>query len=275
MADTRIESQEILESMRGGEAIIFQNIMITGDLDFTELCDKIATLPEKEETVMEKVLGFFVEINIKENQEVQCDIEVPIEFMGCTFQDRVIGWVNDEKNEVSYNAIFHNDIIFTNCSFKEDFLFKYSKFNGKADLSENNFNNIVLLKYAEFRQPVSFAESIFTKEANFKYTNFPQGTTFIKSQFKSTANFKYTNIEEFVDFSETSFNGEANFKYTKFPKGVSFENSTFSENTNFKYAEFSQPVNLEGIHFNGDTDFKYTTIGGEEFVKYLLNAKID
>jgi len=252
-ADTRIESQEILESMRGGEAIKFQNIMITGDLDFTELCDKILTLPEKEETIMEKVLGFFVEINIKENQEVQCDIEVPIEFMGCTFQDRVIGWINDEKNEVSYNAIFHNDIIFTNCSFKEDFLFKYSKFNGKADLSENNFNNIVLLKYAEFRLPVSFAESIFTKEANFKYTN----------------------IEEFVDFSETSFNGEANFKYTKFLKGVSFENSTFSENANFKYAELYQPVNLEGTHFNGDTDFKYTTIGGEEFVKYLLNAKID
>ena len=48
-----------------------------------------------------------------------------------------------------------------------------------------------------------------------------------------------------------------------------------SENANFKYAEFSQPVNLEGTHFNGDTDFKYTTIGGEEFVKYLLNAKID
>jgi len=176
-ADTRIESQEILESMRGGEAIKFQNIMITGDLDFTELCYKISTLPEKEETILEKVLGFFVEINIKENQEVQCDIEVPIEFMGCTFQDRVIGWINDEKNEVSYNAIFHNDIIFTNCSFKDDFLFKYSKFNGKAkddflfkyskfngkaNLSENNFNNIVLLKYAEFRQTVSFAESIFT-----------------------------------------------------------------------------------------------------------------
>jgi len=158
-ADTRIESQEILESMRGGEAIIFQNIMITGDLDFTELCYKISTLPEKEETIMEKVLGFFVEINIKENQEVQCDIEVPIEFMGYTFQDRVIGWINDEKNEVSYNAIFHNDIIFTNCNFKD--------------------------------------------------------------------------------------------------------------------AEFSQPVNLEGTLFNGNTDFKYTTIGGEEFVKYLLNAKID
>ena len=48
-----------------------------------------------------------------------------------------------------------------------------------------------------------------------------------------------------------------------------------SENANFKYAELSQPVNLEGTHFNGDTDFKYTSIGGEEFVKYLLNAKID
>ena len=273
MADTRIESQEILESMKDGEAIKFQNIMITGDLDFTELCDKISTLPEKEETVMEKVLGFFVEINIKENQEVQCDIEVPIEFMGCTFQDRVIGWINDEKNEVSYNAIFHNDIIFTNCSFKDDFLFKYSKFNGKAEFSENKFKKTALFKYADFSQSVSFAESIFSKEANFKYTSFPQRTYFAGSHFKNTANFKYTDFEDFVDFSEGNFTSEANFKYTKFSKGVSFENTTFSANADFKYAEFSNPVNLKGTKFDGGTDFKYTTIDGGEFVQYLLKTQ--
>ena len=273
IADSRIESQRILESIKGREAVKFQNVTITGDLDFTELCNKESALPEKEETVMEKVLGFFVDINIEENQEVQCVIEVNIEFIGCTFQDRVIGWINDEKNEVSYNAVFHNDVIFSNCSFKDDFLFKYSKFKGVANFSENKFKKAALFKYADFSQSVSFAESIFTNEANFKYTNFPQGTTFIKSQFKSIANFKYTNIEEFVDFSETSFKGEANFKYTKFPKGVSFENALFSANADFKYTEFSNPVNLTGTKFDGSTDFKYTTVNGSEFVQYLLKIQ--
>ena len=117
IADARIESQTIIESIKGGEAVQFQNITITGDLDFTELCDKDFTLPEKEETVMEKVLGIFVDINIEENQEVQCDIKVTIEFIGCTFQDRVIGWKNDEENAISYKVIFQNMLEFSNCTF--------------------------------------------------------------------------------------------------------------------------------------------------------------
>ena len=270
IADARIESQTIIESIKGGEAVQFQNITITGDLDFTDLCDKDSALPEKEETVMEKVLGIFVDINFEENQEVQCDIEVPIEFIGCTFQDRVIGWKNDEENAISYNAVFQDKVEFSNCNFKDEFLFKYSKFNGKTNFSENKFKKAALFKYADFSQAVSFAKSIFSKEANFKYTSFPQNTKFAGSHFKNAANFKYTDFEDFVDFSEVSFNSEANFKYTKFPKGVSFENTTFSANADFKYAEFSNPVNLKGTKFDGGTDFKYTTIDGGEFVQYLL-----
>ena len=270
IADARIESQTIIESIKGGQAVQFQNITITGDLDFTDLCDKDSALPEKEETVMEKVLGFFVDINIEENQEVQCDIEVPIEFIGCTFQDRVIGWKNDEENAISYKVVFQDMIEFSNCTFKDEFLFKYSEFNGKTIFSENNFKKTALFKYANFSQSVSFAKSIFSKEANFKYTSFPQNTNFAGSHFNNTANFKYTDFEDFVDFSEASFNSEANFKYTKFPKGVSFENTTFSANADFKYAEFSNPVNLKGTKFDGSTDFKYTTIDGSEFVQYLL-----
>ena len=271
IADARIESQTIIESIRAREAVQFQNITITGDLDFTELCDKDSTLPGKEETVMEKVLGIFVDINIEENQEVQCDIEVTIEFIDCTFQDRVVGWVNDEKNAISYNAVFQDKVEFSNCNFKDEFLFKYSEFNGKTIFSENNFKKTALFKYADFSQSVSFAKSIFSKEANFKYTKFPQNTKFAGSHFKNAANFKYTDFEDFVDFSEVSFNSEANFKYTKFPKGVSFENTTFSANADFKYAKFSNPVNLKGTKFDGGTAFKYTTIDGGGFVQYLLN----
>ena len=219
IADTRIESQTIIESIKGGKAVQYQNITITNDLDFTELCDKDSALPEKEETVMEKVLGIFVDINIEENQEVQCVIEVTIEFIGCTFQDRVIGWVNDEKNEVSYNAVFQNDVIFSNCSFKDDFLFKYSKFNGKAEFSENKFKKTALFKYADFSQSVSFAESIFSKEANFKYTKFPKGVSFENALFSANADFKYAEFSNPVNLKGTKFDGGTDFKYTTIDGG--------------------------------------------------------
>ena len=50
IADTRIESQTIIESIKDGEAVQFQNITITGDLDFADLCDKDSA-PKREKPI--------------------------------------------------------------------------------------------------------------------------------------------------------------------------------------------------------------------------------
>ena len=265
-AEDRIASHSIIDKIKNGITITYENIIVVGDLDFTQLYDKKAILQEEEKSLAEKITSYFIDFNISGNKTIQCNVEVPVEFIGCTFQGQVIGWINDEKNGISYNAIFHDKAKFSKCIFKEEVLFKYSEFNGKVDFSENNYKKAVLFKYTNFSSSVNFEGSVFTHEANFKYTTFLKETTFIGSQFKRNANFKYTDFDDSVDFSNTSFNEGANFKYTKFPKGVSFKNSVFSALSNFKYTEFSNPLNLAGTLFKGDTDFKYTTLDGEEFI---------
>jgi len=265
-AEDKVESHNIIDKIKSGITITYENIIVVGNLDFTQLYDKKAIIQEEEKSFTEKITSYFININISGNKTIQCNIEVPVEFIGCTFQGQVIGWINDQKNGIYYNAVFHDKVKFSKCIFKEEILFKYSKFNRKVDFSENNYKMAVLFKYTNFSSSVNFKGSVFTGEANFKYTTFPKETTFMGSQFKSNANFKYTDFDDSVDFSETSFNEEANFKYTKFPKGVSFKNSVFSALSNFKYTEFSNPLNLAGTLFKGDTDFKYTTLDGEEFI---------
>ena len=240
-----------------------------GNVNFTSIYNNNTMVSESEKTMFEKVKDFFIKIKIKDKKEIISNIEVPVEFFGCTFMGKVIGWQNDDDNGISYKAVFKDNAIFSNCIFKDEVLFKYTEFNGKTDFSNNNYNKSTLFKYAKFNSEVSFAGSIFMEEANFKYSTFPQKTTFSGNKFNNNANFKYTEFDDFVDFSDTNFNEEANFKYTKFPKGVSFENSVFSASSNFKYTEFSNPLNFEGTIFNGEANFKNTTLNGEKFTNHI------
>ena len=266
-AEKQVDSQEILDNINNGISIKYEDIIVIGNMNFTSIYNKNTMVSKPEKNMLEKVTDFFIKIDIKDNKEIISDIEVHVEFLGCTFMGKVIGWENDDYHGISYKAVFKDTAIFSNCIFKDEVLLKYTEFNGKTDFSNNNYNKSTLFKYAKFNSEVSFTGSIFMEEANFKYTTFPQKTNFSGNQFKNNANFKYTDFDDSVDFSDTNFNEEANFKYTKFPKGVSFENSVFSALSNFKYTEFSNPLNFKGTIFNGDTDFKYTTLNGEEFIK--------
>ena len=213
-AEDIIASHSIIDKIKNGITITYENIIVVGDLDFTQLYDKKAILQEEEKSLVEKITSFFIYFNISENKTIQCNVEVPVEFIGCTFQGQVIGWINDEINGISYNAVFHDKAKFSKCIFKEEVLFKYSEFNGKVDFSENNYKKAVLFKYTNFSSSVNFEGSVFTHEANFKYTTFPKETTFMRSQFKSNANFKYTDFSNPLNFEGTQFKGSTNFKYT-------------------------------------------------------------
>jgi len=246
-AERQVKSQEILDKINNRISIKYEDIIVDGNLNFTSMYDNNTLVPTADKTMLEKALNIFINIDVKENKEIISNIEVPIEFLNCTFIGKVIGWENDDNNGISYKAVFKDNAIFSNCIFKDEVLFKYTEFNGKTNFSNNNFNKSALFKYAKFNSEVSFAESIFMGETNFKYTEF----------------------DDTVDFSDTNFNEEANFKYTKFPKGVSFENSVFSASSNFKYTEFTNPLNFEGTIFNGEVNFKNTTLDGKKFTNHI------
>ena len=171
-AERQVKSQEILDKINNRISIKYEDTIVDGNLNFTSMYDNniVALTPDK--TMLEKVLNIFINIDVKENKEIISNIEVPVEFLNCTFIGKVIGWENDDDNGISYKAVFKDNAIFSNCIFKDEVLFKYTEFNGKTDFSNNNYNKSTLFKYAKFNSEVSFAGSIFMEEANFKYSTF-------------------------------------------------------------------------------------------------------
>jgi len=234
-AQTIVAAADIIAKINRGEAVVYKNVRINGDVDLTQLKNK------KLETEVENASNTKTYVSI---------VTVPLSFSNCVFTGKVLAYYNPNANSNTFfgsddNELFKTnftkDVRFENCTFEEASAFKYSRFDGA----------------------VSFAGSHFKEEALFKYTHFNKGSAnFSQTTYSEAASFKYVNLAEGINFTQASFRNDADFKYAKFPEGSSFEKATFTGFANFKYAEFTG-VNLKGISFNGGSqDFKYTKVNG-------------
>jgi uncharacterized protein YjbI with pentapeptide repeats len=240
-AQNKVDASRIIDQINRGEAVSYQNVEITGDLNFTHL------------------QNMKVERNSEENSDKTAVsiVKTPLRFTNCRFTGDVLAYVGSDNNhswkhreDTIFNAHFEEDVIFENCIFENASAFKYSKF------SKN----------------VSFQKSLFKEEALFKYSKFAKGPNFSNVSFEENANFKYTDFPKGVNFAGASFK-DANFKYAKFTEGVSMKSASFNRYADFKYTQFSQPLDLSGVAFSGNEDFKYAKVDGKAFTSYLLNNR--
>ena len=236
-AQQRVQAEDIIDLINDGRPVRYQNSVITGDLDFSSIEEVTADKPLRRSRWS--------------TQSYTCHVKSPISFTNCTFRGDVLAYVQVERKNEIYNAVFYEDVSFEGCEFEEASAFKYAKFEKEA----------------------SFANTRYSEEALFKYSKFSTDVSFAGSEFEGYANFKYTKFPEEVDFSRTVFRRDADFKYSKFPHGVNFEGTEFQDLANFKYTKFSEPLNFEDVEFDGQTDFKYTSIDGRSFTSYLLKKR--
>lgn len=248
-AQTKVHASEVIAKINRGEAVVYKDVEIIGDLDMT----KLGNMKLKKEGKKDSK---------GETKEYISTVKAPVSFTNCTFKGDVLAYFNPNNGEgvnivnigsggEVYNTNFEGDVKFENCAFEEETAFKYSEFNGN----------------------VSFAGSRFNEEALFKYSKFPKSVDFSKVKFGEAANFKYVKFPEMPSFQGASFEEEANFKYAKFEEGVNFQDAAFNGLANFKYAKLSDAVKLKGASFNRGSDFKYTKLNNRSVSLSTLQNK--
>lgn len=255
-----VDAKDIINKLNNGEEAHYENVTVSGDLDFRMINDR-----EEDSDKFESLFD--------NNVTYKYHVNAPLKFTNCKFTGKVIGYYNDDDKDELHIVMFHEDVMFNGCTFQNDFLVKYTEFYKSASFKGNTFKEDALFKYSEFNSSVDFSNSIFEGEANFKYTEFEDKVEFKACEFSELATFKYTDFDEYVDYTGAKFDSDAIFKYTKFPEGVSFENVYFDDFADFKYADFQNPVNLNKVEFNGTTSFKYAHVEGKEFISYILKNK--
>ncbi len=229
-AQKQVSAKEIFQAIDKNQTVQYDGVVITGDLDFTELSNR-------------KVK------NQKGWEEIKATVEVPVVFRNCTFKGDVIAYKhieeNGKRNKVfniefdggtTYSADFRENVVFENCIFDNGSEFKYSTFSKLANFSGSKFSHQANFKYAKFRQEASFAGIGFGDYANFKYADFVRRANFDNVRFRDYADFKYAEFSEKVTFANTHFQRHADFKYADFHGSVAFDKTDFDGSMDFKYS---------------------------------------
>lgn len=236
LAQATVSANDILAKINRNEPVSYRNVIITGDLDLTNLANRREVREGN---------------HWGETQEHRSTVDVPLTFRNCTFRGKVLAYRTEEPERgrllnrltIVYNADFTEAVTLENCTFEKNAAFKYSTFRQRAIVTDNIFRDDALFKYAQFRHAADFSGSTFREYADFKYTQFDESSAFEKVTFERSADFKYTRFGVGTNFRQARFSSNADFKYTHFPRGTNFDN----------------------VRFDGSTDFKYTTLDGQKF----------
>ena len=202
-AQRTISAADILDAMKAGKSVSYENVTVTGKLDMTFMDEKLPELPKKYKWYLNGGSN-----TVKET------IEGKVSFINCVFEDDVLAYFHDEESKYTFTASFENRVRFKNCEFKRNAMFKYSYFEGDTDFSGSKFLKESTFKYAKFDTFVSFANTLFEEYATFKYTKFREGVSFNNANFEDDLNLKYTKVRGDFNVSGLQVARDINSKYT-------------------------------------------------------------
>ena len=199
-----VQASDIMKDIKKGTTVSYNNVTIVGDLDMTFMDEKMDDLPKRRRWWQNGG-----------SNSIEEQIEGKVLFNNCVFEDNVYAYYHDEDSKYTFIANFENDVQFTNCTFKEDALFKYSEFERNADFQGSTFDERTTFNYAEFDENVSFADTNFDKSAVFKYTEFKDGVSFNNAKFDDNLDIKYMNVRGDFDVKNMSVSNNIDAKYTE------------------------------------------------------------
>lgn len=199
-----VKASDIMDALEKGKEVSYENVTVTGVLDFTFMDEKLPDLPTKRRWWRNGGDNTVNEI-----------IESKITFTNVTFADDVIAYYHDDRSEYTFTADFENDVIFKNCKFQRDAMFKYSEFERDASFEGSEFSDDTTFKYAQFEEKVNFASTKFDEDAIFKYTKFRRGVSFEEARFERSLDMKYTQVRGDFDIKGLYVRWDIDTKYTK------------------------------------------------------------
>jgi hypothetical protein len=204
VAQKTVNAKDILDDIKNGKNVSYQNVTITGTFDMTFMDGQLSELPKKHKWY-----------NNGGSNSIQYQVEGKVSFENCVFEDNVFAYIHDEDSKYTFVANFEDDVQFKNCTFKGNALFKYSDFERSADFNGSKFKENTTFKYAKFNEAANFAGTVFEEDAIFKYSEFRRGVSFNNAKFEENLNLKYTKVNGDFDIKGMDVAYDIDSKYTK------------------------------------------------------------
>ncbi len=242
-----ISASAIIEAIRSGEPVIYDNVTVTGRLNLSPSASPVRR-----------------QVSITNSRFME-----PVKIEAVTFNEDL-----DLRG-----CIFEDNVSFIKSRFLGDFRLAGAAFLKKADFGEDNFAGPASFVSARFLKEVSFTNAEFDSDAIFWDTGFASDVDFNYAKFMRAGSFWSAFFDD-VTFFETQFTGQvtfrssrffgnATFAATRFESDVIFRDARFSRGSTFGLSSFAGIVDFGGANFN-QTAF----MGGAKFsdLAYFTNT---
>ncbi len=237
----KVSSQEIINMINEGNDIYYENHLVEGDLDFTQL-DGVTKMT---------------------SNTLITYVNSTISFEKSKFNGNIITY--KKTDDLLHIVIFQRTLLFINCEFNGLIDMGNTQFNENVYFTESIFNNDLYIKGCRFYKTAIFKGTKYNSKVSFNATDFKDKVSFDSAVFDNETKFQYVNFEE-SDFYKTKFNYPVSFLLAIFSKSSRFAASEFNmiadfygaifyQNTYFGMAKFNNIANMEDIQFFGGVDF--------------------
>ncbi len=258
-AQAKVNSYDIIEQINKGEPVKYENAVITGDLDLTDVKEKTCE-SDKSTSISSSFL--FWDITLKRTKRIYyCHIEQPVSFIKCTFNGKLITHKKEEYRKKrttlteDFSVRFHKNVKFENCEFKEKADFINTGFDKSSVFNNSRFLGKAMFNYASFSETAGFTGTYFKKKVSFRDAEFLNGSSFKNIKFSGDVSFSGAEFLNGSDFFNTIFEKNAVFDGSRYSAGVNFDKVQFNGGTGFRKTEFCEPVNLAGTSARKNVDF--------------------
>lgn len=153
-----ISANDITAQFQSGKSVAIENAEITGDLDLTNLPNRIndAIYPEKGKTA--KVFSSI--------------FPQTVSFKNVKFAGNIIFFRKEEseKDIYEYRVQFKNTVVFENCRFEKDVNFELTNFDNGVSFAGSVFKQKPLFIRIGLEKTADFQGTIFEQNAVFQFT---------------------------------------------------------------------------------------------------------
>lgn len=216
---------EVLEKMANGEAVDYDGVIITGDLDLREV--SLLKDDSGRKIVTSKI---------------------------CINNSVVDGVVNFG------NARFEKVIDLCNTTFQRNASFYGSQFANKADFCGARFLEHADFKMVDFQNWIDLSGAVFSKGACFSYSESKAYFNFSSVRFMGPASFEGMAFDGYSKFTDAWFEDSTSFFMAVFSQETRFDSAWFMSIANFNESRFNDYVYFTGTNFEGPVSLNKTKV---------------
>jgi uncharacterized protein YjbI with pentapeptide repeats len=275
--DDIVQTSDILKQIKDGETIYYEDRIIEGDLDFTNLKPT------------------YKEIYTKDDVINHITVYSPIIFYGCTFKGKVNAYNEDEEVNCKTITNFKENLRFTDCKFESEVIFKSAVFEGDLSFSDSDFSEGLTLTRSSTDGELFLHKSIYSKQVSLDKTNIKEdlilyGNTFFRLSVSNSIVYgnltvESNKVDDFVDFYQSRIDGGSIVQNNDFMFNVDFSKVSWGMTAEFKRNNFFgkvqfveclfNEVRLSDSVFDKGADFFKSIFKGKFYVQSEFNGDVD